>query len=265
MRPIRERMTKPPGNPGCAVRPRPSTRAWRGWAWSRRSWCWSPPADLHAAAMGGGAHAVAPDAPDPRRGRRPTPPGPLTPAPATDGGGGALRSPRAKKSWSGPAERRQGRRWSPTRRPRRAAEGREIEVITPRRRRRRPPVGELTLTAATGARPAAAAVHRAHLHPAVRRRRRGAVPGPQPGAPGDRAGAAPVARPCTRWPRAGSFKPVEVTAQDELFRSLTASFNHLLAKLGEREEDLKRAMRELESARDAANAANVRRPSSWPT
>ena len=63
----------------------------------------------------------------------------------------------------------------------------------------------------------------------------------------------------------GSFEPVEVEAQDELFRSLTASFNHLLAKLAEREEDLKRAMRELEQARDAANAANVRRPSSWPT
>ncbi|MFL5296355.1 MAG: ATP-binding protein [Phenylobacterium sp.] len=55
----------------------------------------------------------------------------------------------------------------------------------------------------------------------------------------------------------GSFKPVEVTAQDELFRSLTASFNHLVAKLGEREEDLKRAMRDLEAARDEANAANV--------
>ena len=55
----------------------------------------------------------------------------------------------------------------------------------------------------------------------------------------------------------GSFARVEATAQDELFRSLNDSFNHLLGKLGEREEDLKRAMRELESARDAANAANV--------
>jgi signal transduction histidine kinase/ActR/RegA family two-component response regulator len=55
----------------------------------------------------------------------------------------------------------------------------------------------------------------------------------------------------------GSFEPVEVQADDELFRSLTASFNHLLAKLAEREDDLKRAMRELEEARDAANAANV--------
>ncbi|THD62414.1 ATP-binding protein [Phenylobacterium sp.] len=55
----------------------------------------------------------------------------------------------------------------------------------------------------------------------------------------------------------GSFEPVEVKAQDQLFRSLTSSFNHLLGKLGEREEDLKAAMRDLESARDAANAANV--------
>ena len=55
----------------------------------------------------------------------------------------------------------------------------------------------------------------------------------------------------------GSFEPIEFKAQDELFRSLTDSFNHLLGKLGEREEDLKAAMRDLEGARDAANAANV--------
>jgi signal transduction histidine kinase/ActR/RegA family two-component response regulator len=55
----------------------------------------------------------------------------------------------------------------------------------------------------------------------------------------------------------GQFESVEVQAHDELFRSLTASFNHLLAKLGEREGELKSAMRELELARDAANAANV--------
>jgi signal transduction histidine kinase/ActR/RegA family two-component response regulator len=55
----------------------------------------------------------------------------------------------------------------------------------------------------------------------------------------------------------GAFEPVEVAAQDELFRSLNNSFNHLLDKLGEREEDLKAAMRDLEHARDAANAANV--------
>ena len=55
----------------------------------------------------------------------------------------------------------------------------------------------------------------------------------------------------------GSFTPVVVDASDELFQTLTESFNHLLAKLAEREDDLKRAMRELEQARDAANAANV--------
>ncbi|HEX7947389.1 MAG TPA: ATP-binding protein, partial [Phenylobacterium sp.] len=55
----------------------------------------------------------------------------------------------------------------------------------------------------------------------------------------------------------GSFTPVAVDASDELFQSLTESFNHLLAKLAEREDDLKAAMRELEQARDAANAANV--------
>ncbi|MCR5877959.1 ATP-binding protein [Phenylobacterium sp. J367] len=55
----------------------------------------------------------------------------------------------------------------------------------------------------------------------------------------------------------GSFAPVEVEAQDELFQSLNDSFNHLLGKLGEREDDLKGAMRELEKARDEANAANV--------
>lgn len=55
----------------------------------------------------------------------------------------------------------------------------------------------------------------------------------------------------------GSFTPVEVTAGDELFESLTESFNDLLAKLGVRENDLKTAMRDLETARDAANAANV--------
>jgi signal transduction histidine kinase/FixJ family two-component response regulator len=55
----------------------------------------------------------------------------------------------------------------------------------------------------------------------------------------------------------GSFTPVEDVAKDELFRSLTGSFNHLLGKLGEREADLKSAMRDLEAARDQANAANV--------
>jgi signal transduction histidine kinase/FixJ family two-component response regulator len=55
----------------------------------------------------------------------------------------------------------------------------------------------------------------------------------------------------------GSFEPVAIKAHDELFRSLTDSFNHLLGKLAEREADLKGAMRDLEQARDAANAANV--------
>jgi len=55
----------------------------------------------------------------------------------------------------------------------------------------------------------------------------------------------------------GSFEPVEVAAADELFRSLTSSFNHLLGKLAEREAELKSAMHDLELARDAANAANV--------
>jgi signal transduction histidine kinase/ActR/RegA family two-component response regulator len=55
----------------------------------------------------------------------------------------------------------------------------------------------------------------------------------------------------------GSFTPVEVKARDELFQSLTESFNDLLAKLSVREDDLKAAMRDLEAARDAANAANV--------
>ena len=55
----------------------------------------------------------------------------------------------------------------------------------------------------------------------------------------------------------GSFTPVKVDASDELFQSLTESFNHLLAKLAEREDDLILAMRDLEVARDEANAANV--------
>ncbi len=55
----------------------------------------------------------------------------------------------------------------------------------------------------------------------------------------------------------GRFTPVVVDVSDELFQTLTDSFNHLLAALAEREADLQRAMRELEEARDAANAANV--------
>jgi len=55
----------------------------------------------------------------------------------------------------------------------------------------------------------------------------------------------------------GSFARVEVKADDALFRSLTDSFNHLLAKLDAREQALQRTLRELVEARDAANAANV--------
>ena len=55
----------------------------------------------------------------------------------------------------------------------------------------------------------------------------------------------------------GSFAPVQVEAQDALFRSLTASFNHLLAKLDSREQALQRTLQELMEARDAANAANT--------
>ncbi|MDO8798947.1 ATP-binding protein [Phenylobacterium sp.] len=55
----------------------------------------------------------------------------------------------------------------------------------------------------------------------------------------------------------GSFAPVQVEAQDALFRSLTASFNHLLAKLDAREQALQQTLQELVEARDAANAANT--------
>jgi signal transduction histidine kinase/AmiR/NasT family two-component response regulator len=55
----------------------------------------------------------------------------------------------------------------------------------------------------------------------------------------------------------GTFTPVKVQADDALFRSLTSSFNNLLAKLDEREQALWRTLQELMEARDAANAANV--------
>lgn len=55
----------------------------------------------------------------------------------------------------------------------------------------------------------------------------------------------------------GAFRSVEVETRDEIFQSLTESFNDLLAKLARREDDLRAAMRDLETARDAANAANV--------
>ncbi|HMP62892.1 MAG TPA: histidine kinase dimerization/phospho-acceptor domain-containing protein, partial [Phenylobacterium sp.] len=55
----------------------------------------------------------------------------------------------------------------------------------------------------------------------------------------------------------GRFTPVNVPTRDPLFRSLAASFNELLAKLGAREHDLNRSLEALTEARDAANAANV--------
>jgi signal transduction histidine kinase/ActR/RegA family two-component response regulator len=55
----------------------------------------------------------------------------------------------------------------------------------------------------------------------------------------------------------GTFEPVDVQARDQLFRSLTDSFNRLLGSLGERDAALKVAMVDLVEARDAANAANV--------
>ncbi|WP_333586619.1 ATP-binding protein [Phenylobacterium sp.] len=55
----------------------------------------------------------------------------------------------------------------------------------------------------------------------------------------------------------GRFTPVNVPTRDPLFRSLAASFNELLAKLGARERDLNRSLEALTEARDAANAANV--------
>lgn len=55
----------------------------------------------------------------------------------------------------------------------------------------------------------------------------------------------------------GEFTPVAENADDDLFRSLARSFNHLLAQLGAREQDLRHTMDELVEARDQANAANV--------
>ena len=55
----------------------------------------------------------------------------------------------------------------------------------------------------------------------------------------------------------GKFKPVAEDAQDNLFRSLARSFNHLLAKLDENDKNLRQTMAELVEARDQANEANV--------
>ncbi len=55
----------------------------------------------------------------------------------------------------------------------------------------------------------------------------------------------------------GRFKPVEQAADDDVFHSLTDSFNHLVARLEINDHDLRGAMAELVKARDDANAANV--------
>ena len=55
----------------------------------------------------------------------------------------------------------------------------------------------------------------------------------------------------------GRFKPVEQAADDEVFQSLTDSFNHLVSRLEINDHDLRGAMAELVKARDDANAANV--------
>jgi signal transduction histidine kinase/AmiR/NasT family two-component response regulator len=55
----------------------------------------------------------------------------------------------------------------------------------------------------------------------------------------------------------GRFKPVEQATDDDVFHSLTASFNHLVSRLEINDHDLRGAMAELVKARDDANAANV--------
>ncbi|WP_419253396.1 ATP-binding protein [Caulobacter sp. ErkDOM-YI] len=55
----------------------------------------------------------------------------------------------------------------------------------------------------------------------------------------------------------GRFRPVEQTSEDDVFQSLTESFNQLVSRLEINDQDLRGAMAELVKARDAANAANV--------
>ncbi|EJL38397.1 signal transduction histidine kinase [Caulobacter sp. AP07] len=55
----------------------------------------------------------------------------------------------------------------------------------------------------------------------------------------------------------GRFKPVEQAADDDVFHSLTDSFNHLVSRLEINDHDLRGAMAQLVKARDDANAANV--------
>ncbi len=73
-----------------------------------------------------------------------------------------------------------------------------------------------------------------------------------------------LARPMERLSEAmhetavgGRFKVVEQTADDDVFQSLTGSFNHLVTRLEANDHDLRGAMAELVKARDDANAANV--------
>jgi signal transduction histidine kinase/CheY-like chemotaxis protein len=55
----------------------------------------------------------------------------------------------------------------------------------------------------------------------------------------------------------GRFRPVEQTSEDDVFQSLTESFNQLVSRLEINDQDLRGAMAELVKARDEANAANV--------
>ncbi len=73
-----------------------------------------------------------------------------------------------------------------------------------------------------------------------------------------------LARPMERLSEAmhetavgGRYKAVEQTADDDVFQSLTDSFNHLVTRLEANDHDLRGAMAELVKARDDANAANV--------
>jgi signal transduction histidine kinase/ActR/RegA family two-component response regulator len=55
----------------------------------------------------------------------------------------------------------------------------------------------------------------------------------------------------------GRFQPVEQTSEDDVFQSLTESFNQLVSRLEHNDQDLRSAMAALVRARDEANAANV--------
>ncbi|MBU4435644.1 MAG: response regulator [Alphaproteobacteria bacterium] len=55
----------------------------------------------------------------------------------------------------------------------------------------------------------------------------------------------------------GHFQPVEQTTEDDVFQSLTESFNQLVSRLEHNDNDLRRVMTDLVRARDEANTANV--------